>query len=376
MISFAKVEMKILLQSRTTLFSVPGGDTVQILNTAEALRKKGCHVDISTELEPNVASYDLVHIFNLTRPQDGYLQSLNAKKYRKKIALSTIYMSYIEYDRFARHGIAGIIASMLNPSQVEYFKIMARAVKNYEVNKGTLLILFKGYLSALKGILKAADVLLPNSKSEMERVTSDFPNAANKKFVVVPNAVNINLFDPNKVEVSSNLQEFKGCILSVARIEGRKCQLELVRAAKDLPWPLVLVGKAAPNHVDYFKQIQKEAGSRVHIVGEVPHSVLPQFYKAARVHALVSWMETTGLSSLEAAAMGCNIVITAKGDTSEYFTDRAYYCEPGSIESIRAALIKAYESPGNPQLQDEVRHNFTWEKAAEKTLEGYYLALH
>ncbi len=367
--------MKILMQSRTTLFTVPGGDTIQIIKTAEALREKGCVVDVSTELETDVSSYDIIHLFNLTRPQDVYLQALNAKKNNKKIALSTIYLPITECDRNVRQGIASIAARLLKSSQFEYLKILARAVKNQELSKGTWLILSKGYLSPLKDVLNMADVLLPNSRSEIERVIKEFPDAGDKNYVVVPNAADVNLFDPGRIKVPPIMQKYKGCILCVARFEGRKCQLELVRAAKDLPWPLVLVGKAAPNHADYLKQIQNEAGPNVHIIGEVPHNMLPQFYKVARVHALVSWMETTGLSSLEAAAMGCNLVITDKGDTRDYFSEHAYYCEPNSIESIRTAVIKAYASPVDSQLRERVLQHYTWEKAAEKTLEGYCLAL-
>ena len=50
-------------------------------------------------------------------------------------------------------------------------------------------------------------------------------------------------------------------------------------------------------------------------------------------------METPGLSSLEAAAMGKNIVVTTKGDTYDYFEDYAFYCEPDDIESIKNALM-------------------------------------
>ena len=55
--------MKVLFLSRKTLFSVQGGDTVQILKTAEALRRKDVFVDVSTELEPDLRGYDLVHVF-------------------------------------------------------------------------------------------------------------------------------------------------------------------------------------------------------------------------------------------------------------------------------------------------------------------------
>lgn len=367
--------MNVLFQSRQTLFTVPGGDTVQLLKTKEYLEKVGIHVDISTELEPDVTSYNVVHLFNLTRPQEIYLQALNAKKQNKKVVLSTIYMSYAEYEKHARNGILSFCANIFSWSQMEYIKIMARAIMNGEFNKGTRYIFLKGYRPMLESILEMVDVLLPNSESEMTRIMKDFNKARTIKHVIVPNAVDIGLFDPDTTVDTPEIQRFNGCILCVARIEGRKCQLELVRAMKDLPWPLILIGKPAPNHGAYFEQIKKEAGPNVHIIGEVDHNLLSRYYKAAKVHALVSWMETTGLSSLEAGAMGCNLVITDKGDTQDYFGSYAFYCSPDSIESIKTAIIKAYESPSNPALRQHILSNFTWEKAAEKTLEGYEIAL-
>ena len=215
------------------------------------------------------------------------------------------------------------------------------------------------------------DVFLPNSKSEMVRVWEDFPESRQKPYVVVPNAVDSELFNYDSVKISSDVEKYRDCILCVARIEGRKNQLNLVRAMKDLPWPLVLIGKPAPNHRAYFEQIKQEAGPNVHILGQVDHNLLPQFYKAAKLHCLISWMETPGLSSLEAGAMGCNVVVTEKGDARDYFNDFAYYCEPDSVSSIRDAIISAYENPVDPALRTLILGNYTWEKTAEKTMEGY-----
>ena len=117
--------MNVLFQSRKTLFSVPGGDTTQILKTAEYLEKLGIRVDISTELEPNVKNYDIVHIFNLMRGQETYLQVLNAKKQGKPVVLPTIYGLYTEYEKKASGGIRQLIANLLSPYQIEYFKILA-----------------------------------------------------------------------------------------------------------------------------------------------------------------------------------------------------------------------------------------------------------
>lgn len=366
--------MKVMLQSRTTLFTVPGGDTIQILKTAEALRSMGCAVEISTELEPNLATFDIVHLFNLTRPQEVYLQAKNARHQGRRICLSPIYVSYREYEQQARAGLFGLLARHLEPERVEYLKVLGRAVCNRELNKGTFKLLLHGYRSLQNRIIGMADVLLPNSESEIRRTVGDLHGVRLKRYVVVPNAVDQRIFNSHGVYRSNAADRYRDCVLCVARIDGVKNQLNLVRAMNGLPWQLLLIGKPA-NHRSFFRQIQHEAGPNVKVLGEMDHAELPGYYSAARVHVLASWMETTGLSSLEAGAMGCNLVITDKGDTREYFGDYAYYCDPDSVESIRQAIVTAYESPVNPRLKSEIREKFTWEKAAGKTLEGYELAL-
>lgn len=367
--------MKVLFQSRSTLFSVPGGDTVQLTRTADSLRRLGVTVDIATELEPKLDGYDLVHLFNLMRPQEVYVQAANARRQGRRVALSTIYGLYTEYERKARPGLAGVVSRNLSPWQVERLKVMARVLTNGETGKGSLLVAGLGYKRLCRRVTELADVFLPNSDSEMGRVHADFAPSRAKPFVVVPNAVDAELFDPARVVVPEAMRKFQGCLLSAARIEGRKCQLELVRAVKDLDVDLVLIGKPAPNHSAYYDAIKREAGPRVHFVGQVGHEELAQYYAAAKAHALVSWMETPGLSSLEAGAMGCNLVITEKGDTRDYFGDQAHYCDPESVASIRAAVVAALAAPPAPALQQRIRTDYTWNKAAEMTLKGYHLAL-
>lgn len=368
-------EKRVLFQSRTTLFSVPGGDTVQILKTKEFLELHGICVEISTELEPDLTGYDLVHLFNLIRPQEVLTQARNAKRQGKRVALSTIYGLYTEYDRKARTGVARWVSRLLSTGQLEYLKTCARALKNAEYNRGTLNYLALGHLRAQREIVRLVDLFLPNSQSEMERVWEDFPESRPKPYQVVPNAVDLGLFRSAAAPLAPEVERFRDCVLCVARIEGRKNQLNLVRAMRDLPWPLVLIGKAAPNHRAYYDQIEREAGGNVHLLGQVDHALLPQFYQAAKVHCLISWMETPGLSSLEAAAMGCNVVVTEKGDPRDYFGELAYYCEPDSVPSIRDAVVRAHQAPVDPALAALVQEKYTWQQTAQKTMDGYLAVL-
>jgi glycosyltransferase involved in cell wall biosynthesis len=357
-----------LFCSRTTLFSGPGGDTVQILKTAEFLRSMGCEVEISIDPDVDVEGFDILHLFNLTRPQEAYPQAKRAQRQGIPVALSPIYVDYREADRTVRGPLQRLLFQCMPGSSAEYLKMAARAIVNREANRGTATILRKGFRSAQRELIEMSSMMLPNSESEMLRIRRDFPEAQGSKYAVIPNAIDAHLFDPKHTLMA---QEYKDCVLSVGRIERRKNQLELVRALKGTGLKFVLIGKPGPNHLKYFEQILREADENVSIIGQVDHSELPRYYAACKVHALVSWMETTGLSSLEAAAMGANIVITAKGDTRDYFGDLAYYCSPGSVDSIREAVLAAHRAPRSLLLRDRILQRYTWDDTARCTLAAY-----
>lgn len=365
--------MRVLFQTRTNLFDAPGGDLIQMLKTKEFLEKKGVQVDISLEFEPNLDNYDFVHLFNLMDPEDIYLQMLNAKKQNKKIVLSTIYGLYYEFERKARGGFFQVLANVLTPNQINYIKIFVKHYKEKRMHKGVYKMLLKGNYRLTKEIADNTDVFLPNSVSEMKRVAREY-KLKDYKFVSVPNAVDKSVFfDDSETAGENPFEKFRGCIVCAARIEGRKSTLNLVRAVKNTDYKLVLVGKASANQAKYVEQVKKEAGDNVFFLGSIPHDELKHLYKVAKVHALVSWMETPGLSSLEAAAMGCNIVVTKKGDTEDYFEDYAFYCEPDDVASIKKAIDEAYNAPVNPKLKQKILENYTWEKTAEETIKGYNL---
>jgi glycosyltransferase involved in cell wall biosynthesis len=69
--------------------------------------------------------------------------------------------------------------------------------------------------------------------------------------------------------------------------------------------------------------------------------------------------------------MGCNIVITDKGDAREYFGPDAFYCDPGNPVNIRAAIEKASRSKYNGELHDMIQKKYTWEQAAKQTYQAY-----
>lgn len=364
--------MKVLFQSRNSLFVDHVGDTTQVLKTKEYLEKIGIKVDISLELEPDVSRYDLVHIFNFTRPQEAFIQARNAKRYHKTVVLSPIFVDYTEYDKKGREGVIKALFKLLNKHQIEYCKILGKVIVTREINKGNLRVLQKGVWKTQKESLKYIDLFLPNSLSEWNRLAKEL-GISNALYQVVPNAVDRQLFNPEKVEIDPEHLQYKGCVLCVARIDGRKNQFRLVQALRNFPGKLVFVGKISQHHHKDFIRLKNFKRPNTFFLGDIPHKKLPSLYAVSKVHVLPSFFETTGLSSLEAGIMGCNIVVSDRGDVREYFGNLAYYCEPDSIDSIRNAVLEAYNSPVNPELTKHILENFTWEITANKTLSAYEL---
>jgi glycosyltransferase involved in cell wall biosynthesis len=348
---------------RATFESSPGGDTTQVLMTAKYLRKLGVAVDIKKVNEQfDAKGYDILHFFNIIRPDDilPYLSD------HVKSVVSTVYVDYSEYERINRSGLLGFVFNFFSPCQIEYIKALGRYVKNGEKIKSKFYF-FRGHKASIRKVIRSTRMLLPNSHSEYNRLYRDFGESASYRKVV--NAIDLALFRED-IEPDPTYQ---GHVICVGRIEGRKNQLNLIRALRDTGIPLTIIGKCSPNHYSYYQACKKAAQgvSKIQFVEHIAHEDLVSIYKAAKVHVLPSWFETTGLSSLEAGVMDCNVVVTRKGDTEEYFKDMAYYCEPDNIESIRKCIIEAFNSPVNPALRQHIISCYTWQRAAMQTADAY-----
>jgi glycosyltransferase involved in cell wall biosynthesis len=354
--------MKVLVFSRSNLYDSKGGDTVQLLNTVSELKRLGVEIDI--ELFGNNVDfnkYDLVHFFNIITSEQilGLLKNLKVP-----FVVSTIFVDYGEYEQKARKGIIGFVFKLLSPNFIHYLKTIVREILKNKRMPPLAYILF-GYKNSLKKIASTSAMLLPNSESEYQRLStqlnSEFP------YTVVPNGIDEKIFN---LDVNPN-NEFKDYILCVGRIEGRKNQLNLIKALKNTKYKLAIIGKPSPNHLKYYQSCKEEAGENVVFINHIEQEKLVCIFKAARVHVLASWFETTGLVSLEAAIMGCAIVITDKGDTREYFKNNASYCEPDNISSIKTAVERAFDKGEDKDLEKRIKSNYTWVKSAEMTKFAY-----
>lgn len=370
--------MKVLMQCRKNFYTLQGGDTIQLLKTKSELEKLGVIVDISLEYEPDLSNYDIVHLSNLTRIQETYIQTINAVSQKKPIVLSTIFWPMDEFEKKGQIGIRKFINSCIDIDTEEKIKALARYIKDKNSrDKSTKNIWKIGYSNMQKYVLRHVDYYLPNSQMEMDALCKHF-SFKTGQYIVVPNAIDANIAK-KQLEAPDDLSysKYKDAIICVGRIEPRKNQLALVKALKNTKYELVLVGTVSNNQKKYFAEISKyiKQNPRFTYISQIGNEELYKLYKVCKVSVLPSWLDTPGLVSLEAAAMGCNLAVSEKGSTREYFGDLAEYCLPDDLDGIRMAVDKAYSKEKDNKLQNKVFKNYTWEIAAKKTLKAYRYVL-
>jgi glycosyltransferase involved in cell wall biosynthesis len=353
--------MKVAFILRDSVFKQKGGDTVQVVNTSQYLKQSGIEVDLHLTTDKiNYDEYDLLHFFNIIRPAD-ILHHIHRTD--KPFVVSPVLVDYSEYDKFHRGGLAGKIFRYVSASRIEYMKAIARWLKGSDKMR-SFSYLWQGHSASIKEILRKTRMVLPNSYMEYEKLEQlyniDVP------YAVVPYGADEKIFQSNNsVEQDANL------VLCVGRIEGIKNQLNLIKALNNTEYQLLLIGAPAANQPGYHQQCRQIAGKNISFIEFLPHEELIKYYRKAKVHILPSWFETCGIVSLEAGAMGCNLVISNRGFSSEYFEDFVFYCDPASPDSIFQAVVNAAKSEKNKNLQSRILEKYTWEQAAIKTLEGY-----
>jgi glycosyltransferase involved in cell wall biosynthesis len=328
-----------------------GGHVIQAERTASALRSYGATVSVLEDFELRVGAFDVVHSFGAP------LEVLRrARRAGTAVAVTPIWWSAAYTTAIARGGFV---------PRVAWFARVAHSAARRGLQE-TARRLRKPLVEKAMSF-EVADVLLPNSNLEAQQIRADL--GVSTPMHIVPNAFDDTIFTPPPADSA------RGGVACVGRLEPHKNQLGLIEELRGSGIRLTIAGPVHPDHVEYARQCHRRAEASVTFLPSGDHHAMLDIYRAAAVHVLPSWFETTGLSSLEAAASGCAIVSTNRGYASEYFGDLAIYCDPGRKGSTRAAVERALLTGAPEALRARISERFTWRHAAEATLFGYDCAL-
>ncbi len=377
--------MKVLFVNQHLESKQNGGDMVQMINTKKYLEKEfGVEVTLckSIEIEKYFEDNDLIHIFNIQTIEYTYNALKKAKKYNKKVVLSTIFWDL----RDATYINTLYKLFKITPSKnVEKLKKFGNIFNKliYKIMSNKTSIMFNKKELAFK-VLNEADFLLPNSTEELQLLIEYYgldPYKLNLKSLIVPNAVDKRKLINIKNENNNKIIEQNNFILQVGAINPVKNQINLIKAFfDDKKIPIVFIGRCSD--ISYYKKLKALGNKRgnVFFYDELSNDDVLRIYKNASCHILPSFRESPGLVSLEAIAMGTPIVVSGK----EYcpinyykFDDIATICNPYSPESIREAVLFALN---NNHVLDENSIKsyldfFSYENAAKITYNSYKLVL-
>jgi len=377
---------RVLLCGRPDLLSKPGGDTRQILTLQRSL---GPRARLCLDLDPPTRGVELVHVFNLSRPVEPYLQARVARRAGLPVVCTPIFQDLHAYNRRGRHGVGKQVFAALGRRDDRLED--ARALVNLRRSGARALLrrprLSAGLLAhALTGgggvsatrlqrwLVRHASALVVGAPEEARTLARRLGiTLAPGQVAVVPVGVDpreLGHPDPRPFVRRHHLRDF---VLCVGRIEDLKNQLALVEALRNLPLPLVLVGGVNPAHRGYARAVRRALArtSRSVHVGGLQRPMLLSAMAAAAVHVLPSWVETTGLVSLEAAACDCAVVSTSHGYARATLGDDAQYCDPGDPVTITRAVERALERGPSLALKQRVMTQFTVDRAGRNVAEVY-----
>jgi glycosyltransferase involved in cell wall biosynthesis len=209
-----------------------------------------------------------------------------------------------------------------------------------------------------------------------------------QKVIVVPNAVSSSFRPVDRDSAAALIEEKFGIrgpfVLTVGDLQPRKNHLGLLHAFEEtlrqhphLPHRLVFVGKETWYSKELHRAVMRSnVAGRVHFTGFIEDPDLLQFYGACHLFVFPSCYEGFGLPILE--AMACSRAVACSSATAmpEVANAAGILFDPYSVPEMARAIADVL-------LDDEMRvrlerlgthraASFTWERAAQRTLDVYY----
>ncbi len=240
--------------------------------------------------------------------------------------------------------------------------------------------------AALPGSLERSDRIIVISEFTRDELISLYPVAENK-VTVIPGGIDDSFREPitddELLRIRYRFHLPEKYILTVGTWEPRKNLVRLLQTWHALRtndrvggYKLLMVGMKGWLCGEIEQQFRSQAGQRgVMAIGYVPRTALPAIYRGASAFVFPSLYEGQGLPPLEAMASGIPVAASRTGSLPEVLGDAALYFDPldhrdmsGAIEALltRKELADELREKGKRQSKD-----FTWVRAAEKTMEVY-----
>lgn len=366
--------MRVLFCYRSNNVDRQGGAALLMNDLVAAVRAQGVEVEVSYEQEPDPTGFDLVHVVNIWEPRGALTQMRHLRANGVPIVWNPIYTHWDEVA-WAQLAVPAVYGSIPVSEREPYLRALAQGKVNLDngVSKYLPNEIIPDFHAMVRELADAADHTLVFSNHEIQFLQKTIGIRQLRHSIMRSGFAREQFEQGSAEEFRAHAGISEEFVLCVGTPNGLKNQLLLLEALKGTGLTLCLIGRAHEPH--YRQLLEQEGGQRLKMIDFIPRELVAGAYRAANVHASVSFAECCAQVNLEAAFCGCPIVVSNRSSEFEYFGDYAVYCDPSDVESIRAAVIEAWDGrtkePYRWQTLSEKIGELSWDKAAEVVVSAY-----
>lgn len=222
--------------------------------------------------------------------------------------------------------------------------------------------------------LNFADRVIAVSPSLAAQLRQSFPERA-QAVTYIPNGTSDLPGDADPALVLERLGlEDGNFLLAVARLVPEKGLHDLIDAYErsNCTAKLVIAG-SADHQSDYARDLLARAGDRIIFTGVQSRATLKCLYERCSLFVMPSYHEGLPIAALEAASCGARILLSDIPANLDIGLDPRNYFPVGNVAALTERLNA--DCADFQVDRDSVRARFSWDKAAEDTLNVYRATL-
>jgi glycosyltransferase involved in cell wall biosynthesis len=221
-------------------------------------------------------------------------------------------------------------------------------------------------------LLNAADLVIVAAQDEATDINGIF-GTEKSKIKLIHYALADNFFEVAKT-VSADLfykaygwKDFVFCPAAAINDGKRKNQMTLLKSLKGSGIKLVLTGcdSIYDNIKQEFEDLTKNDPD-ILCLPRISFEMLISAYKCAKLAVSVSLAETAGLVNLEAAYLGCNLVVSDLPALREYLEKWAIYVNPRDKQDILKGIQNSINLEYDPKVKSFIEENYTWDSYVDQ----------
>lgn len=231
------------------------------------------------------------------------------------------------------------------------------------------------FLGMQKRVAKELSHLITVSTSAMKDIQKDF-DIPEGKFRIIPNGINTDIFYP----IPEIEREKDRLIVTNSADMPLKGLYYLLKAISEISKTrqikLVVIG--APKKNGKIEKLIKDLDIKdlIAFTGRIDNKEFVKQYAKASIAVVPSVYEGFGLPVGEAMACGVPVISTTGGALPEVVGDCGILVPPADHQALTKAITQLLDHPGHAKELGQsgytrVMEHFTWQKAAEKTIETY-----